>query len=215
MAKRKIPDVLIAGEQDLLLNQFLPPSEGEEIEDEEGFRPPGRPISALSRLRDLCLVRLMLNSGLRCSEVLKLRRRDIELATGRVWVRNGKGGKDRVLWLGEADVGLLTGYLEAQGNLSLGAPDSPIFLNLKGEPLQGRYVRKMVAEAAREAGVQKQVHPHTLRHTFATDLLRATKNLRLVQKALGHARVETTTIYTHIVDEELEDAMKNFRKARE
>jgi integrase/recombinase XerD len=70
----------------------------------------------------------------------------------------------------------------------------------------------MVGEVARAAGITyKEVHPHTLRHTFATDLLRATKNLRLVQKALGHERIGTTQIYLHIVDEELEDAMKNFR----
>ena len=106
-------------------------------------------------------------------------------------------------------MGLVTGYLEAQGNLS---PTSPIFLNLKGGPLTDRYVRKMVAQVTAAAGITyKQVHPHTLRHSFATDLLRATKNLRLVQKALGHARIETTTIYTHICDDEMEDAMKNFR----
>jgi integrase/recombinase XerD len=89
-----------------------------------------------------------------------------------------------------------------------------IFTNLKGKPLTGRYIRWMVAEAAAAAGITyKEVHPHTLRHTFATDLLRATKNLRLVQKALGHERIATTQIYTHIVDEELEDAMKNFRNS--
>jgi integrase/recombinase XerD len=70
----------------------------------------------------------------------------------------------------------------------------------------------MVGEVARAAGITyKKIHPHTLRHTFATDLLRATKNLRLVQKALGHEWIGTTQIYTHIVDEELEMALKTFR----
>jgi site-specific recombinase XerD len=201
MAKRKIPDVLLPGEQELILNQFLPPPEGDD------FRP-GRPLNSLTRLRNLCLVRLMLNSGLRCSEVLHLRRQDLEPTTGRLWVRQGKGKKDRGLWLCEADVNLLIGYLASQP----GGPKDLIFTSLKGKPLTGRYIRWMVAEVAAAAGItNKAVHPHTLRHSFATDLLRATKNLRLVQKALGHENVRTTQIYTHICDEELEDAMKNFR----
>ena len=199
MAKRKIPDVLLPGEQELILNQFLPPPEGDDLR-------PGRPLNSFTRLRNLCLVRLLLNSGLRCSEALHLRRRDLEPTTGRLWVRQGKGKKDRGLWLCEADVKLLLGYLNK------GKPEDFIFTNLKGGPLKPRYVRRMVGQMARAAGITyKEVHPHTLRHTFATDLLRATKNLRLVQKALGHERIGTTQIYLHIVDEELEDAMKNFR----
>ena len=69
----------------------------------------------------------------------------------------------------------------------------------------------MVKRVAEQAGIVKDIHPHSLRHSFATDLLRATKNLRLVQKALGHSNIETTTIYAHIVDEELESAMKELR----
>lgn len=205
MTRRKIPNVLLAAEQEAILNQFRPRKA-----IKPGTALPGRPTSTLRQLRDLCLIRLMLNAGLRCSEVLKLRRRDVELTTGRLWVRNGKGGKDRVLWLCDADVALLTAYLDAQGGDY--QSDSLIFRNLKGGPLQGRYVRAMLDRVGKAAGIPKAVHPHTLRHTFATDLLKATKNLRLVQKALGHARVETTTIYTHIVDDELEDAMKNFRR---
>ncbi|MDI6752806.1 MAG: tyrosine-type recombinase/integrase [Thermodesulfobacteriota bacterium] len=205
MSKRRIPGVLLAVEQQAILDQFLP----NETEDEdEGLSLPGRPRSALSRLRDLCIIRLLLNSGLRCGEALHLRRRDLEPTTGKLWVRNGKGGKDRGLWLCEADVNLLMGYFANQP----GGHEDLIFTNLKGGPLSDRYVRYMVAEVAVSAGITyKHVHPHTLRHTFATDLLRATKNLRLVQKALGHERIGTTQIYTHIVDEELEDAMKNFR----
>jgi len=70
----------------------------------------------------------------------------------------------------------------------------------------------MVARLAVKAGIEKNVHPHTLRHTFATDLYRETTNIRLTQKALGHSNLATIQIYTHIVDEELEDAMKSFRQ---
>jgi len=70
----------------------------------------------------------------------------------------------------------------------------------------------MLKRLAAKAGIEKNVHPHTLRHTFATDLYRETTNIRLTQKALGHSNLATTQIYTHIVDEELEDAMKSFRQ---
>jgi integrase/recombinase XerD len=70
----------------------------------------------------------------------------------------------------------------------------------------------MVKRYAAKAGIEKNVHPHTLRHSFATDLYRETSKIRLVQKALGHSNLATTQIYTHIVDEELEDAMKSFRQ---
>ncbi len=210
MARRKIPDVLLPGEQKLILDQLHALPEGEATNEGDCCRPPGRPASALTRLRDLCLVRLMLNSGLRCSEALHLRRRDLEPSTGKLWVRQGKGKKDRGVWLCEADVNLLAGYMADQGG-----PEDLIFTNLKGGPLSSRYVRWMVGEVARAAGVDnKDVHPHTLRHSFATDLLRNTKNLRLVQKALGHENLSTTQIYCHICDDELENAMKTFRNGK-
>lgn len=65
--------------------------------------------------------------------------------------------------------------------------------------------------AYRQAGIDEDVHPHMLRHTFATDLLCKTKNIRLAQKALGHAQITSTQVYTQIVDDELEDVMKTFR----
>ena len=70
----------------------------------------------------------------------------------------------------------------------------------------------MVKRRAKRIGIKKDVHPHLLRHTFATDLLRSTKNIRLVQKALGHTSLSSTMIYTHVYDEELEEALKYFRK---
>ena len=69
----------------------------------------------------------------------------------------------------------------------------------------------MVKRKAKKAGIDKDIHPHTLRHSFATDLYRESKNLRLVQKALGHSSISATEVYTHIIDEELEKEMKFFR----
>jgi len=79
--------------------------------------------------------------------------------------------------------------------------------------LNDRYLRAMIKRRAKKSGITKDVHPHLLRHTFATDLLRSTKNIRLVQKSLGHASLSSTMIYTHIYDEELERAFKSFRKS--
>lgn len=88
-----------------------------------------------------------------------------------------------------------------------------IFTTLQGDPVLPRYVQQMVKRYAARAGIKKHVHPHTLRHSFATDLYRDTHNIRLTHKALGHANLSTTQIYTHIVDEELEEALKSFRQA--
>jgi integrase/recombinase XerD len=159
------------------------------------------------------MVRLMLNAGLRVAEVVNLKVRDLEPDSGRLMVRQGKGGKDRAVWVSDADVKLVEGYLAARPGAH-GSQDH-IFLNRFERKLTTRYLQWMLREYGEAAGIAKQLHPHMLRHTFATDLLRATKNLRLVQKALGHSDVKTTVIYTHIVDDELQDAMQNFRGGRE
>lgn len=205
MAKRHLPKFLLPFEQDLLLQQFLPAAA-------PGIGHRGRPPVPIVKLRDLCLVRLMLNGGLRVSEVLNLKVKDLEIGTGQVRVI-GKGDKERIIWLNQADVKLVQVYLEVRPGGQ--APDHFIFLNLKGARVSTRYIRRMVSGAAVEAGITgKRIHPHTLRHSFATDLLRATKNIRVVQKALGHNDLKTTQIYADIVDDEMEDAMKNFRNGR-
>ena len=78
----------------------------------------------------------------------------------------------------------------------------------------GLYIQRIVKRYAAKAGIEKDITPHTLRHSFATDLYRETTNIRVTQKALGHANLATTQIYTHIVDEELEGALKSFRCAK-
>lgn len=82
---------------------------------------------------------------------------------------------------------------------------------LPGEPVSGRYGQQMVKRYATKAGIQKNVHPHILRHTFATDLHRESRNIRLVQKTLGHSDLSTTMIYTHVHDEEAAEAMRLLR----
>jgi len=91
------------------------------------------------------------------------------------------------------------------------SPSGILFQTGPGKKINTRHLRYVIARLARRAGLDKRIYCHLMRHTFATDLLRETKNLPLVQKALGHSDIGTTVIYTHIVDEELESAMKNFR----
>lgn len=169
------------------------------------------PSRTLLQRRNLAMVRLMLNNGLRSQEVCDLRVEDVSWSSGRVKVR-GKGGRQRIVWLKDDDRNFLRAYFKdvCDEGLSSG---SRLFQTGPGRPVITRFLRCMVASAGARAGLAKNLHPHLLRHTFATDLLRETKNLPLVQKALGHADIGTTQIYIHIADEELETAMKNLRRA--
>ena len=186
MASPRIPETLTTEERQALLDQ---PSKR---------YPTG--------IRNRALMSVMLDVGLRCGEALSLMVRDVEWTSGRVHVKQGKGGKDRVLWLNEA-------ALEELRRWRAIAPEGVgyLFSTLKGDPLQSRYVRAMVARLAGKAGIDKRVSPHTLRHTFATDLYRATKDIRLVQRALGHASITTTQIYTHVAAVDLEAALRGLR----
>ncbi len=154
--------------------------------------------------RNLCMVRLMLEAGLRVGEVVALQPEHLDMTTCRLLIREGKGAKDRVLWIGDGLRDLIGGWLERR-------PESPwLFPTRDGGKVSPRYMRALVKRMARKAGVSEaaRVSPHTLRHTFATDLYADTTNLRLVQKALGHSDVSTTMIYTHVHDGELEAALR-------
>lgn len=184
--KFKLPEVLTQEEQIALLNQ---PNK---------LCPTG--------LRNYCMMRIMLDVGLRSSEAIKLSVQDINWTTGRLKVRQGKGQKDRMLWINEDLLEELGAWREVRPIQA-----NNLFVTLKGEAINPRYLRAMVKRLGKKANIAKDIHPHMLRHSFATDLYRETKNIRLVQKALGHADLSTTMIYTHIVDDELEDALKSFR----
>lgn len=187
---RKIPEVLTESEQEALLEQ-------------PNLRYP-------TGERNRLMLSLMLNTGLRLSEATALRWQGIDLNSGKLMVRQGKGAKDRTLWVGEPDLEALRRWRHRQAE-KVGEALAHVFTTLKGDPVSGRYVQQMVRRYALKAGIEKDIHPHTLRHTFATDLYRETTNIRITQKALGHANLATTQIYTHIVDEELEGALKSFR----
>jgi len=156
--------------------------------------------------RNLCMLRLMLEAGLRAGEVVSLRPDHLNMTTCQLTIRNGKGAKDRILWIRDDLRDLIGSWLERR------TPGAWLFPTRAGERVPTRYLRALVKRLAERASIPEveRVSPHTLRHTFATDLYRETKNIRLVQKALGHADLSTTMIYTHIVDAELEEALRNF-----
>ena len=158
--------------------------------------------------RDYLYMRLMLKAGLRASEAAALRPEHLDLMSGKLSVREGKGAKDRTLWIGEEMLGELQEWMDRRGD----EVESPGFLlpTRKGTEVVTSHLRRSVKRYARKAGIDEvdRVSPHTLRHTFATRLYRKTSNIRMVQKALGHSDLSTTMIYTHVVDEELEGAMK-------
>ena len=157
-------------------------------------------------MRNYALMTVYLNLGLRVSEALNLEVDDIDWNSGRLVVRAGKGNRDRVLWLSDRDLGTLQRWRSMRKCSS-----AYLFCTLDGGRLSDRYVRAFVKRYAKKAGIKKDVHPHILRHTFATDLFGKTKNIRMVQKALGHVSIFTTMIYTHIVDDQLEEALRGFR----
>ncbi len=190
---RKIPEVLTTTEQEAIVAQPNP--------------------RYLTGHRNRVMLRLMLDTGLRLSEAIHLRWKDIDLNSGKVMVRQGKGAKDRTLWTGEANLVALVEWQERQAGECTGSPQE-VFTTKAGGKLDPRYIQRMVKRYAVKAGIEKDISPHTLRHSFATDLYRETTNIRLTQKALGHSNLATTQIYTHIVDEELEGALKSFRTAK-
>jgi len=154
-------------------------------------------------LRNLALMSVMAYSGLRVAEALKLTEQDIDWQEGVIRVRQGKGRKDRTVGLAPSALASLARWAERRP-----VKTGPLFTTLKGEPVSDRYVRQMVKREALAAGIQKDVHPHTLRHTAATKHYNASKDIRCTQEMLGHADISTTQIYTHVRPEQVIASMR-------
>ncbi len=166
--------------------------------------------------RNKTMINLMLDVGLRREEVVSLRWRDLDLITGKLMVRESKGAKDRSLWVRDETLEALQAWRERQAAI-VEAPEyvfSSISKGAEGKKMNKQYLYYMVKRIAKRAGITKDISPHTFRHTFAVDLYKETKNLKLVQTALGHSSISTTQIYTHVIDDELEDALKMFRNSK-
>lgn len=148
--------------------------------------------------RDRALLELLYASGPRVSELVSLDLEQVNLATNeiRVW---GKGSKERVVLIGEPAAKALSTYF-SQGRPELlgGKRNNAVFLNKYGGRLPARRIQKILEKYASVANIDKRVHPHLLRHTFATHLLDGGADLRVVQELLGHAQLSSTQIYTHV-----------------
>ena len=164
--------------------------------------------------RNRTMMLLMLDAGLRSAESIALSTRAIDWTSGKIKVVQGKGSKDRILWINDDTLDALRDWRERMAHdLERRKVSTDVmFPTLNGTRLNAGYLRTAFARIGKRAGLDTRLHPHTLRHTFATDLYRETKNLVMTQKALGHASIATTTVYTHIVDDELEEGMKTFRR---
>ena len=137
-----------------------------------------------------------------------LRLDHVELETGKLKIINGKGNVDRNLWLNDDELGILKSWLKIRPK----ADHDLIFCTLKGSRINNRYVRAMIERIGIRAGINRRIYPHLLRHSCLTDLYKATKDIRMVQKIAGHSNLSTTEIYTHIYDADVEKAMKNLRR---
>ena len=187
--QKKIPDVLDEDEQKRLLDQFN--------------------LRYITPHRNRTIIMLLLNTGLRLAEMTNLKWSDINLTSGQVKVVEGKGLKDRIVYIDNNMLEELRSWRERQ--LEVWGSTPYVFTTRTLKLLDGKYVWNMIKTYKDKAGIDKKITTHSLRHTFATDLLRDSKNIRIVQKALGHSDISTTQVYTHIVDDELEDAMKKLR----
>lgn len=171
-------------------------------------------ISTLQGSRDRAILELLFSSGLRVSELVALNKEDVNLKRREFMVR-GKGDKDRPVFVSQDAADWIIKYFEMREDNA-----RPLFIRYSGSKkinLSGNYFRltarsiqRLVARYALLAGITKHVSPHTLRHSFATDLLMNGADLRSVQAMLGHSNISTTQIYTHVTDPHLKSVHEKF-----
>jgi len=175
-------------------------------------------VTKLNGLRDRAIIELLFSSGLRVSELVGLNRDHINLKRREFMVR-GKGQKDRPIFISPEAADWIQRYLDKRQDNT-----KPLFIRYAGSKkvdLSGNYhrltarsVQRLVARYALQAGITKHVSPHTLRHSFATDLLMNGSDLRSVQAMLGHSNIATTQIYTHVTDPHLKAAHEKFHRSK-
>lgn len=149
-------------------------------------------------LRDRALLETLYATGLRRMEAAGVGVYDVDLQRGTLWVRQGKGGRQRVVPLGERAVAWLDKYLSEARPQLLATDTQALFLTDYGEPMRADHVSARVKRYMRFAGVDKVGATHLLRHACATHMLEGGADIRFIQEMLGHANLETTEIYTHV-----------------
>jgi len=199
------------GKQEEREVSFLQPNELERLFD----GPKG---SELSDLRDKAMLTTLFSTGMRVSELCSLNRDEIDVKRGELSVR-GKGSKIRLVFLSEDARNNINSYLakrpDADEALFIRIPKSKNFSKDNNLRLTPRSIQRIIKKHSIRAGiVGKKISPHTLRHSFATDLLRNGADIRSVQVMLGHASVTTTQIYTHVTDKQLREVHERFHNKK-
>jgi len=159
-------------------------------------------------LRDTAILELLYATGMRVSEVAALNVRDLSLKRGEVHIRGGKGRKDRIAFLGEAAVLAVEDYLTERHLWMEGKDPDALFFNKRKTRLSDRSIRRILDKYSARVG--KPIHPHMLRHSFATHLLEEGADVRSIQELLGHANLSTTQKYTHM---DMKTLVEAYRKA--
>ncbi len=161
-------------------------------------------------LRDRAMLELLYSSGLRVSELCDARLENIDLDARFIRI-TGKGGKTRLVPLGKPACKAIQAYLDRERpTLVSKKTGGEIFLSIRGKKLTTPRIRQLLNQYAARAGLDTHVHPHLLRHSFATHLLGGGADLRVIQELLGHADISTTQIYTHIEKSALHNVLKKF-----
>lgn len=175
-------------------------------------------VKTMTGYRDRTIMEVLFSTGLRVSELVNLNREQINLKT-REFNIIGKGGKSRLVFLSDTAADWLGKYLAVRKD-----KDKAVFIRhtkirkkipienkkKQGLRLTSRTVQRILNKYAKKVGVTKKVTPHTLRHSFGTDLLRSGADIRAVQQLLGHASITTTQIYTHVTDQHLREVHQRF-----
>jgi integrase/recombinase XerC len=153
--------------------------------------------SSLLEIRDLAMFELFYSSGLRLSELSALDLSDLDLPDNTLTVRKGKGGKSRVLPIGSKAVKAIENWLQ-QRAIKIPVSETAVFVSTRGTRLGQRNIELRLEQWCKKKGIAEHIHPHMLRHSFASHLLESSQDLRAVQELLGHSNISTTQIYTHL-----------------
>ncbi len=161
-------------------------------------------------IRDRAIMEVLYASGIRVSELVSLDVSSIDFVAG-VALVFGKGKKERYVNLGKYSIDALANYLDnSRSKQTTDIDNEALFLNRYGNRLSDRSVRRMIDKYVNEMALNKNISPHSFRHTFATHLLNGGADLRVVQELLGHTNISTTQIYTHVTKEKLQSIYKEF-----
>lgn len=167
-------------------------------------------VSTPLGLRNRAILETMYATGLRVSELISLKRNDLHLSMGLIQTI-GKGNKERIIPIGDIAAEWLERYFnESRPQLVKEKEVPEVFVNFHGNKLTRQGIWKNIKAIVREAGIDKDVTPHTLRHSFATHLLENGADLRMVQELLGHSSISTTQIYTHVTKKRVAEVYQKY-----